>query len=770
MPWLYNVTGNSTPPTANDYHWYGLNTSNQEAALLNLPACAISKIRVYASARSSSVLTRLAVWQSNGTIVADTNTFTMTPGSESVGGQAWQEVSYVTPQYVGAGNYFVGLYRNPSGAHIGGTHTSIDSYLKTNTAGFPAVVTMNGYSADTDEGLLAGVFYITAPVAPSSASATRNSDNSITINFTNNSSADAPYSYIIIRRYDEYTGNWYDIATTSSSATSYTDTTVSANGIYKYRVLAINQVATSSYSETDYIYTTPNAPSNVVASRSGSNVILSWVNETWTDATVEIAKRESLDGGATWEAWDYESIPDQPATSESYTDTSPYSYGQYAIRSKSYLGGLYSSWIYSNDAVTLQAPSAPTNLSPDNTYFDATASKQFTWQHNPLDGSTQTKYSIQYKVSGGAYPGTPQINENVSGTSSHTFAGATFTNGTTYKYQVKTWGAYSTGSDWSTEKTFYCAAIPVGTITSPTVVTDYALSALTMTWSFTGALQIEFLAKLYDSNDVLLETQSAGSSAETVNFTTLLLNGCGYTVTLQVKDSTGLWSEETSVEFNTVFAVPPTPTFTLTANEINGSVSIAITNPSPEGEEIEAISNNIYRSIDGINYYLILENVALNTNVTDYIPILGSATHYVVEAVSAAPTVAQATSQNTTVTCFGLYFINSGSNYLTYVILSQETEVTDKVERETVLNQFEGRSYPVKYQSDLLNQEISFSCDILVADLASVKAIVQTADDLFFRDHSGRWFDCAIINPNFVKQENGRVYNFKCTIIQIEME
>jgi hypothetical protein len=104
------------------------------------------------------------------------------------------------------------------------------------------------------------------------------------------------------------------------------------------------------------------------------------------------------------------------------------------------------------------------------------------------------------------------------------------------------------------------------------------------------------------------------------------------------------------------------------------------------------------------------------------------------------------------------------------VILSQNAELTDKVERDTILQKFEGRNYPVKYQSETLSQEINFSCDILVADLEDVKAIVQSDDDLFFRDHSGRWFDCAILSPNFVKQENGRVYNFKCNIIQIEKE
>lgn len=772
MPWWYNVTNNTSQPTANNYNWYGLNTYNQGAgSVIVSPGenFAVTALAVYASARSSTVLTRLIAWAPASSVYGQTNSFTMAVGSESVGGQAWQGqyLQSIIGPFGSGTDLWIGLYRNPSGAHISGTHTSIDEYRKTNTAGFPSVSGMDGYSADTDEGLLAGVFYILAPTAPSSLTATRNSDTNISLSFTNNSSDDRPYANVVVLRWDNITNGYYEIATLSAGATSYTDTTCVANRQYSYAIYAINLVASSSYAYSDFVNTTPSAPSNVIAISSGSSVVITWTDNSTNENGFKIQSSEY--SGGVWQAWQDETTVSAGTTS--WTDTTPPNIVKYQIRAyTNAYGSLNSAYVSSNELTILQAPSAPTNLSPDSIYFDATANKIFTWQHNPLDGSTQTKYSIQYKVSGGSYPGTPQINEASSNNQYHTFAGATFTNGTTYKYQVKTWGAYSTGSAWSAEKTFYCADLPIGTITSPTVVADYALSTLTMTWSFTGTLQIEFLAKLYDSNDVLLETQSVASDAEIVNFTTLLSNALTYTVTLQVKDSTGLWSEETSVEFTTSFAVPPTPTFVLTANEINGSVNIAITNPSPEGAEVEAVTNNVYRSTDGINYYLILEDIGLNTSVTDYIPIIGMPCYYIVESVSATPTIAQATNQTITLTCLGLYFLNSGDNYLTYVILSQDVELTDKIDRDTVLNKFEGRSYPVKYQGDLLNQEISFSCNILVADLADVKAIVQSIDDLFFRDHSGRWFDCAIINPSFSKQENGRIYNFKCNIIQIEKE
>jgi hypothetical protein len=770
MAWYYNVTENSTPPTPNDYNWYGLNTYNQDAALIYIASPqAVTKIRVYASARSSSVLTRLAIWlESNGYVVAQTDTFTMTVGSDSIGGQAWQEITLPSPIFVPASaNYYVGLYRNPSGSHISGTHTSIDGYQKTNTNGFPYIVGMAGYHQDTGEGLLVGVFLIGAPSAPSSIIATRNSDTNISLSFTNNSSADNPYDSIKVLRYDIVTNAYYEIATISGSATSYTDTTVNVNNRYRYALYAINTAGNSSYGYSDYVNTTPSAPSNVVAYSSGSSVIINWTDNSPNENGFKIQSSEY--SGGTWQDWQDEDTVGAGTTQ--WTDTTPPNIVKYQVRAyTNTYGSLNSLYVSSNELTILQIPGAPTNLSPDNIYFDATAAKVFSWQHNPLDGSTQTKYSIQYKVDGGSYPGTPDIDQVASSNQYHSFAANTFTNGTTYKYQVKTWGAYSTGSAWSTEKTFYCAAIPVGTITSPTEVDDYTISSLELTWNFTGTSQIEFIAKLYNSNNVLLENKSLASSAGTIDFTTLLTNASTYTVTLQVKDSTGLWSEVSSVEFDTAFAVPPTPVFTLTADETNGTVVVDIVNPSPEGDEVEAVTNNIYRSTDGVNYTLILEDIDINTSVTDYIPIIGTPCYYIVEAVSATPTIAQASAQDTTLTCLGLYFLNTGNNYLDYIVIGQNVELTEKSDRETILQKFEGRSYAVKYQSEILDQELNFSCDILVADLNDLKALIQSTTNIFFRDYSGRWFSCAILNSTFVKQEYGRVYNFRCNIVRIEEE
>lgn len=768
MAWYYNVTNNSTPPTPNDYIWFGLNASNQDAALIYVGGTyGVTKIRVLANGHSSSVYTRLCIWNgSNGYLVAQSGTFTMTAGYESVGGQAWQEITLPTPILVTQGNYFVGLYRNPSGGHISGTHTSLDGYQKTNTNGFPSVVGMAGYQIDYDEGILVGLYLISAPSAPYGAAVARNSDTSATVNWFNNSSADAPYSSIEIQRWDNITNGYYRIATISGSATSYTDTTIRSNRMYKYAVSAKNTVGTSNFNYTNYIKTTPTAPSNVVAYSSGTSVIVTWSDNSANEDHFYI--QSSTYSGGSWGAWTNEA--EISAGSTSWTDTTPPNVVKYRVKALTdTYNNLSSAYVESNQLSILQAPNPPTNLSPDNVFIDATEINRFSWLHNPLDGSNQTKYSIQYKVDGGSYPGTPQVNAVSSSNQYHDFAIGTFTNGNTYKYQVKTWGAYSTGSNWSTEKTFGTYARCSGTITSPTVADDYTTSNLTVTWIFSGYAQTEYLVKLYDSNLTLLETKSGSGTSTSAVFETLLTNLTDYKVTLQVKDTTNLWSVESSVLFNTVFATPPVPTFVLNSDVENGLVNLAITNPSPTGLEVPAVSNNIYRSLDGgLTYTLILANTSLNTTVTDYLPLIGLPTYYYVEAVSSTPTVAPATPQYISLLGLNYYFFNTGSNFLTNFLLCKNVDLNETNERETVYQKFEGRTYPLKFQSDLLNNEINFSCEILASDLTDLKNMVNSITDIFYRDYLGRYFLCGITKPQYNKIDNGTVYKFSCVITRIE--
>lgn len=194
----------------------------------------------------------------------------------------------------------------------------------------------------------------------------------------------------------------------------------------------------------------------------------------------------------------------------------------------------------------------------------------------------------------------------------HNIIADSFLDGNNFVWQTKTWGQHATGSDWSTEATFSTVTAPVATITDPTAISNYAYSSLELDWTYTQSEsydQIQYLAILYDSDDDLLESKQISSNVgngenDTCIFDYVLENESTYTVTLQVQEENGNWSEVSEVEFTTDFLQPTKPTFTLELNEEQGSIEIDITNPDVIVDYNEESTQDSYVDSDnsGINY------------------------------------------------------------------------------------------------------------------------------------------------------------------------
>lgn len=779
IPWVYS-NGSGTPSS---YTWSGINSLNQHASALTLPSnCAVTKLTAYAAAKSVAVNTRLVLWNVGGSAIVQSSTFSMPVGSESVGGQAWRITSTTHTVISSGGTYWVGLYRNPAGQHIMGVDSGgQNAYRKTNTAGFPSVSSMSGYSTHSGREASVGAFYITPPSAPSGISVTRNSDNSQKIDYTRNASTDQPVYYQTIERWDNITNNWYAIYNNSGDYTvggssSYTDNTTVANRQYKYRIAAWNSAGWSSYSSTVTIHTTPAAPTNVTATRTGGNVEVEWDDNSYNEDIFRIQRRESTDGGDTWGSWS--DLTTEGTGTTSTTDVSPYSYGQYRVRAEE---GTYQSptllsdYGESNEVVTLSTPDAPTGLSPDGGVFDADEAKTFSWNHNPTDNTAQTKFSLTYKLSGGSYPGTDPYDEESETDEYKEIPASTFTNGNDYVWKCKTWGEYSTGSAYSSESTFKTVSRPVGTITDPTIVSDYAYSSLTVTWTYTQAEsedQKQYLCKLYDSSDTLLETKQVSQVVTTGNsgtctFDYTLEDSETYTVTLQVQEDNGLWSTETEVEFDTAFATPPTPTISLSLEVESGSISVSITNPTPGGGEVATDHNILYRSIDGGSWEVVQSAIPENTTVTDYIPSVGGNNNYYVEAVSATPSSANSAESDLDVELTGMFFINGGNGFEDYVRLVGDISISENINRDETIKQFAGRTYPVKYQGNSKIHSFSFSADCPVTKYDNLVEILESIGDIFYRDWRGRWF-YALLSGSKFDIKDPQAYQFNTNVTRLE--
>jgi len=611
MGWHYSNAGGA------GYAWSGLNTYNQHCAAISglTPGTAIIKLSVKAAGYSGAVQTRLAAWGVGGSVVAQSSTFTLPDGDET------HQYSYektVSPHVMSGTTVWVGLYRHPSGSHIMETASgSGNGYRKTNTNSFPSILSMSGYNTDSNDEPYVGVFMIAAPNDPSSASVSRNNDTSQTIEWTRNASSDRPVYTQYVERWDNVSGNWYVKKTVTTDYTtngnhSWTDTTTVANRQYRYRIRAYNYAGYSSYEYTDYIHTTPTAPSNVVATRDGSNVVITWEDNSYQEDIFRIQSRESTDGGDTWGSWaDVDTVG--TGTTE-YTDLTPYTYGQYRVQAEE---GTYQSptllsgYTESNEVVTLATPDAPTGLSPNSAFFDADNDKLFTWNHNATDGTDQTKYSLQYRIVG-AGTWTTYADEVANTNEYILISGTEFSNGEDYEWQVKTWGEFATGSDWSNEAYFTTVTTPEATITDPTAVSNYGYSILELDWNYTQTEsydQIKYLANLYDENDTLLDTVQESSNvanggSDTAIFTQELENETNYKATLKVQEENGLWSEEQEVEFTTEFLQPTQPTFELSLNEEQGSIDIDIVNPEVITNYNEESTQDTYVDSDnpGTNY------------------------------------------------------------------------------------------------------------------------------------------------------------------------
>lgn len=778
MPWVYSNT--SGTPTG--WSWSGLNTYNQHAAKVTIPSSgAVTQLKAFvAGYNTGDVSARLVLWSVGGSALAQTATFTMADGSGSSGGQYWYTKSLSSAKAVSSGDYWVGVYRPAGESHVFGTMSgSGNGYRKTNTSTWPSVASMSGYNTDTDDEPTVGAFYITAPAAPSSASVSRVSDVKQTISWTNNKDSDQPYDNLYLERYDNVTGSYYAKATLSGSTTSYSDTTTVANRKYRYRIRAKNAAGYSSYAYTDYINTTPSKPTSVTATRVGTTVQITWGNPASNETALTIQRKTSTDN-VTWSS--YSTLSSALAVdATSYTDNSPANYNKYQVRADTTDPTLHSDYVESNTVQILTPPDVTSNLEPsDFKGVDIDNAIPITWQHNPVDGSAQTYFSIRFREYGGAW--SLYVNKYERAESYSNVSTASYTVGQ-WEYEVRTWGACTTGGESGDGSGYYegsgyeigsftLAHLPQATITQPGV-DNYPYSLLTVNWDYTQAesyVQIAYTVKLYDENDNILETKTQSSAGTSVVFNYNLENNTNYKVTVEVQEENGLWSEAALIEFLTEFYVPPTPTFTMEVNSSDGTIVIDITNPSPEGSEVETSYNQLYRSVDGgVSYELVTDEIPVNTAVTDYLPLIGGTTYYKVVAVSTIPSIAESAADSQELIITGRYFLNAGNGYETFVNLRGDTSISETLGNETVLKKFEGRTYPVKYESSKLDQIIDFSCDLPHTDYETLKSLLELTGGKFYRDYKNRWFQCNISDAKINKKDN-QAYQFSCTITRVESE
>jgi uncharacterized protein YxeA len=215
----------------------------------------------------------------------------------------------------------------------------------------------NSYGESSQSSYASATTSGTAPSAPSSVSATAASSGSITVSWGSVSGASGYYVY-----HSTSSGGTYSYVD-STSSTSYTDTGLSSNTTYYYKVSAYNyygEGSLSSYASATTSGTTPSAPSSVSASaQSASSITVSWGSVS--GASGYYVYRATSSGGT------YSLVDSTSSTS--YTDTGLSSDTIYYYKVSAYNGNgegsMSDSYGY---AATSSSSSSYTNIN-DNYWY-----------------------------------------------------------------------------------------------------------------------------------------------------------------------------------------------------------------------------------------------------------------------------------------------------------------------------------------------------------------------------------------------------------------
>lgn len=624
--------------------------------------------------------------------------------------------------------------------------------------GYHAVHSLGGYIVARPYGL---------PAAPTGCTVARVSDTQQNVSWTNvNNSPDSghPYTNLVVQRWDNVTNAWATVQTLGVVA-SWSDTTTVADRQYQYRVYATNSAGSSGVSTSSTIYTTPAAPTNAVAAKAVSDIQLTWEDNSTTETAFEIYHKEGAG------AYHLEYTTAAGATSWTHVAPNAAATHTYQVRSKA--DTLTSDWATSNTVQLLTAPNAPTNLGCPAAW-DATTAMDVTWQHNPVDSTTQTAYQFRWREVGG--PTWTTGSKTASTTQGLTIAGGTFTNNHVYEWQVCTWGQHADASPWSASKTFQASAIPTATISTPAVSAVVDRPSLTAEWAYydaEGTTQAAYEVVLYASNGTTILKQHQVATAgvsQLVDY--VLADGGSYQLGVRVRDGHGLWSAEDKHAFTVAYAAPMKPTVVVTFDADTGGCLITVTNPGPEAGEPDVVYNDVYRAIAGGAAIQVASNVGPNGSVTDYVPAIGALNSYTVVAYSALPSAN--TSDPAEVTpndpSKWLWF-NAGPNF-SLMGRVRGNPVTDrKASREQVLHRFAGRRDPVVFTGDGRAKTIgvrgAIDNGLDEATRDAFDAIVDAGAPVCYRDSRGhRMF--GALDAVTIGRTTGPFASFSTTITEVD--
>ncbi len=369
----------------------------------------------------------------------------------------------------------------------------------------------------------------------------------------------------------------------------------------RYRVRQVNKAGFSDWVESSWVGLTPLAPSGVQAVKQENLIRISWSNPNRnSDVRFEIVDQADRSVGV--------------VGVNSFSLAPPTSQGVVQYRVRAVCEGRASEWVSTPQITLLQPPAQPTGLSP--TGFQALNTQiRLEWEHQPLDGSTQTAYELQYRKSGSAtwttVTGATQTFRVLSASVGAGSVGR-------MEWRVRTKGAHASFSPWSSIASYEVIARPTCTVTAPTTATSDSFT-ITVASNQTSMVGVETVVKVLNGSSVESSWVLKAFQTLPVTFTVSPVP-TGRTIRTETKVIAGVESTLVTKNTSVSYAAPPIPIFTAQWDKTSMSVNYNVQNSSSNTQ----IANSIVEvSIDN-GPWVTVESFPNSGAGTHHIPALNA--------------------------------------------------------------------------------------------------------------------------------------------------
>lgn len=533
------------------------------------------------------------------------------------------------------------------------------------------------------------------PPAATTLTATRNSDTSVALSWT--VATGVKESVRIERSTDG--GAYSEIASVSGTASSYTDSSTSADHTYTYRVRYYNKNAYGAYSSTASVTMAPSAPTAISLERSDATDVDVTLTNVSAVATA-IEWQESLDNGATWGA--SSTVAGSPVT----TFTASTSGGTVILRVRNVNTVGESDWIVSEPIVTITPPAAPTLVAPVGVFNMSAGSVTFQWLHNPKDGSAQTAAELQYSTNGGSTWTTVTLTT----AQSYTITPLPWTAGTTVTWRVRTKGADASYGDYASSKQFVCYQVPSLTFVAsnpPSTVTALPIP-IEVTYSDPQnvACAAATVSVQKDGRTLFTEPLTIAGNTLSGSITAnemLPVNGESYTVVVTARSGTSLQTS-TNMVVSVSYTPPVEGDLGITNDPDTGYVSL-IAEYESDGVNPDAESITVIRVNPDGSTVTLLENGESGAGITDMYAPLNTPYRYDVVTYAASGAYAVKSFDNTleSLHWFAYWVDESGNNRVAWCKWNPNGSYSlTRPEKKRV--RYAGRKWPVSYDSKAMEQ------------------------------------------------------------------